>query len=402
MAISDKQVFDNLMEEEHARRHAAFQIHLSVLTNTPGMEAWHGANLGEAATVYDLNNQPLFYDFPVLSLGRERIGLVRTAASRVLGVPVFDIYLGGAHWTPGRATLQVREYVEKKLKGKVIGSKVICYAYPKMGIEVKWKKPRGKVQRRTVFDIYDLKEIHKEAETDVPGAGIFSIYDNLSEKMVPEALRQFDPHEKIIRNIQDETGLDLSKPLHMEELQRVQSAIMVLVELFYSKILSCFNLYSQIDSNNCTEATVQMLLDWWRYDYNQNEIHTVMPANPSLVKDYQNEVTALMNLSLEQLYAYSDFSPDFSKVRREIDASRPFDHSYFGHSTACAGYRGIKLHVPSSGELSLESVYIYDPYPVNQGDIYWSTYGKPWEKWAVGLVSPLQAFVYLTREFPSP
>ena len=59
MTISDKQVVDHLMEEELARRHAAFHIHLGVLTNTPGMTTWYGANLGNAATIHDLNGQPI-------------------------------------------------------------------------------------------------------------------------------------------------------------------------------------------------------------------------------------------------------------------------------------------------------------------------------------------------------
>ncbi|MCK4784975.1 MAG: hypothetical protein KAV87_14580, partial [Desulfobacteraceae bacterium] len=240
MTISDKQVVDHLMEEELARRHAAFHIHLGVLTNTPGMTTWYGANLGNAATIHDLNGQPLFYDFPVLSPQREQIGLVRTAASRVLGVPVVDIYLGGPHWTPGRATLQAQEYVEKKLNGKVIDSKTVCYAYPKMGIGVNWKKPKGKIKRRTIFDLFDITEVLEKTEKDVRGAAMFSIYDNLSEKMVPKALKRFDPYEKIIKDIQDETGLDLSRSLYMEEFQRVQASIIGYIKLFYSKILPCF------------------------------------------------------------------------------------------------------------------------------------------------------------------
>jgi len=405
MAISDKQVVDHLMEEELARRHAAFHIHLGVLTNTPGMTTWYGANLDEATTIHDLNGQPLFYDFPVLSPQREQIGLVRTAASRVLGVPVVDIYLGGPHWTPGRATLQARDYVEKELKGKVIDSKIVCYAYPRIGVEVNWKKPTGKIKRRSIFDLFDLTEVQEKPEPDVQGPGPFSIYDNLSEEMVPETFKRFAVYEKIFKAFQDKTDLDLSKPLRMEEYQRAQAFIMGIIKLFYSKTLQGFPLYPQETNDYCTKATCQMLLDWWNYSYDQSDIAAAMVPNPACppLDDYCLEVNGLMNLTNGQLHSESDFTPSFNEVLSEINANRPFDYSFFGHSTACYGYRKLRISLYQTGGILNGDVYLHDPYPANQGAKRLKPYDEPW-LWEVtenlSWYLPLHAFVYLTNVIP--
>jgi hypothetical protein len=231
---------------------------------------------------------------------------------------------------------------------------------------------------------------------------MFSIYENLSEKMVPRALKRLVPYEKIIEDIKKNIKKDLSKSLDMQEFQKVQTYIAKFLKVYHSKVLPCFKLYPQIDPSYCTEATVQMLLDWWRYYHDQNAIRTITGSPGG---DYQQEMTALENLSLGHLspeYVDVPYNSDpslyFNKVKKEINANQPFDYSYFGHSTACAGYSSLTLHWPRLPNIHIKRVYLYDPYPENQGDIYWSTYGTPW-KYIHPLFGtlPLAAFVFLRR-----
>ena len=132
--MKKKQIKENLVHPEHAARHAAAHLHIGVFTNTPGMTTWRGANLGELTTIYDLNGLPLFYDFPVLSPQCEQVGTVRASASRVLGVPVVTTYIGGSRWNTSAAALWAHKFVEDELKSRIIESKPVCYAYPKLGI----------------------------------------------------------------------------------------------------------------------------------------------------------------------------------------------------------------------------------------------------------------------------
>jgi hypothetical protein len=75
----------NIVPQKRAASHAATHLHIGFVTKTPGFANFKEANLGRPVTVYDLNNEPLFYDFPVVSRKRQSIGLVRASASRVLG-----------------------------------------------------------------------------------------------------------------------------------------------------------------------------------------------------------------------------------------------------------------------------------------------------------------------------
>jgi hypothetical protein len=57
-------------------------------------------------TLFDLNGQPLFYDYPLVG-GGVTVGTIRTAANRKLGSPVISMSHTPPGWTPeiGRVCL---------------------------------------------------------------------------------------------------------------------------------------------------------------------------------------------------------------------------------------------------------------------------------------------------------
>ena len=212
--MKKKQIKENLIDPEHAARHAASHLHIGVFTNTPGMTTWGGVNLGELTTIYDLNGLPLFYDFPVLSPLHEQVGTVRASASRVLGVPVPTTYIGGSRWNTSAATLWSHKFVEGELKGRIIDSKPVCYAYPKLGIEVKWKKgPKGRIQR-TIIDVGDHSVVPKKVKPKMRGLGALPVYDNIPEKLVGESIEKFALYDKLVDELQKRAGLDLTSSLN--------------------------------------------------------------------------------------------------------------------------------------------------------------------------------------------
>ena len=114
-------------------------------------------------SVYDLNGEPLFYDFPVFSSEREPLGLIRTGASRVIGIPVLSAYLGATRWDAHRAIAKASEVVEKEYRGKVISIRLVCYAYPKLGIDVVWQR-EGARSQRAIMDVGDFSIVHLLSE----------------------------------------------------------------------------------------------------------------------------------------------------------------------------------------------------------------------------------------------
>jgi len=404
MAIKKERILEHLVKPEHAARHAATHLHIDVFTNTPGMTTWTGANLGEPTTIYDLNSLPLFYDYPVLSPNREQIGTIRASASRVLGVPVLATYLGGPRWNTEKATLWAHEYIEGKLKGKIIDSKPVCYAYPKLGIEVNWKNRRDQAQR-TIIDVGDFSVVPEKSEPGMRGAGMLSFYDNISGRLVPKALKSFALYDILIEELQDRAGIDLFGLLDNDQFQVVQTSLTEMIRPFYkSKILTfcghgysheCFRLHSQSKKGYCVPATGQMILDFWRYYYSLNKIAKEMgtswiPGLNTYVTSLNGEVNALESLTCDHFDSQSDPNPTFNKVMQEINANRPFDYSYDHHAMACAGYRQATIQI--SGTIPMQSVYLYDPWPINTGTIRWETYGTTSKSFG-----PVKWFIYLRR-----
>jgi hypothetical protein len=244
MAIHEDQVREFFIEPEHAARHAAAHMHIGVFTNTPGMTTWRGAHLGESTLIYDLNGQPLFYDFPVLSSEHEPVGTIRASASRVLGTPAPTSYLGGPRWNVSRATLRAHEYVESELEGRVTESRPVCYAYPKLGIAVRWDDPKGQ-PRQTIIDVGDYSVVPEEVEKEMRGPGAVSVYESIPEKVVPEAIEQFAMYDRLVEELQERAQQDLATALDPAAYHTVQMGLIEMVPLYTTKRLTfCTHSYS--------------------------------------------------------------------------------------------------------------------------------------------------------------
>lgn len=394
MAIQEQQFREHLIEPGHAARHAAAHMHMGIFTNTPGMTTWRGANLGESTLIYDLIGQPLFYDFPVLSSQREQVGTIRASASRVLGVPVPTTFIGGPRWNVSRATLWAHKYVESELMGRITDSQPVCYAYPKLGIAVNWKNPKGQTQR-TIIDVSDYSVVPDRVEPEMRGPGAFSVYDNIPEKVVPVAIEKFALYDKLVDELQERAKLDLAVALDHDALHSVQIGLIEMIPWYTTKRLTfcthsysheCFRMHGQETGVWCVVATGQMILDFWRYYYSQSHIATQMGTGAGGT-GWAGEVSGLNSLTCSHFAAQDDYSPTFAKVKTEINANRPFDYSYSYHAMACAGYRQANIYI--LGSTPEQSVYLYDPSPVNTGTIRWET-------WGAG-ISAVAGFVYLRR-----
>jgi len=397
LGVRKELVKANLLSRRRAASHAATHLHVGVATKTTGMAEWRGANLGRLVAVYDLNDQPLFYDFPVVSRKGENLGLIRTSASRVLGVPVPSVYLGPAPWDVGKASLKASELVNREYGGKVVRTRLVCYAYPKLGISVEWEKRDEPGTRRTIVDIGDFSIVPERAEPGMRGPGAWSFYDHIPENRVPEAVEHFASYEKMVDELQERSGKNLAVDLKLYEFKSVQETIGAIIQipLFTTKILGfcthgssheCFRMHGQENGVWCVVATGQMILDFWRYYNSQTAIATAMGTG-SGGTSWNGEVNGLESLTCNHFDAQSDLSPTFSKAKAEIDANRPFDYSYSYHAMACVGYRQQNFYV--FGTQPVNSVLLYDPSPVNVGTIRWET-------WGAG-ISPVAGFVYLRR-----
>jgi hypothetical protein len=121
------------------------------------------------------------------------------------------------------------------------------------------------------------------------GPGAFSVYDNIPEKVLPEAIEKFALYDKLVEDLQGRADLDLAAALEAEALHAVQVAVAVTIPMYTTKRLTfcthsytheCFRMHGQETNVWCVVATGQMILDFWRYYYPQSDIATAMNTGP--------------------------------------------------------------------------------------------------------------------------
>ena len=157
-----------LVAPARAASHAIAHVHFGVAANLPGLAGWRGASLDAPVTVFDLNGQPLFYDFPVIGVNGDGVGTVRAAAATPLAEPIMSTYVGPVRWSVSPATERATGVVTREYGGRVLRTFLVCYAYPKLGIAVEWQKGRRSAQR-TIFDISDLSVVPEAVEKNMRG-----------------------------------------------------------------------------------------------------------------------------------------------------------------------------------------------------------------------------------------
>jgi Peptidase_C39 like family len=132
-----------------------------------------------------------------------------------------------------------------------------------------------------------------------------------------------------------------------------------------------FELRGQETGVWCVAASVQMMLDFYRYEYTQvrlaQDLGLGTLANPNGLPYSQDGlvVTVLEALSSNALDASINNSPSFQQFRDEIRANRPLISFIPGHSRTVAGYTSPNFSLV--GLPSFRGLLVYDPWPPNAG-----------------------------------
>ncbi|MBE0591804.1 MAG: C39 family peptidase [Gemmatimonadales bacterium] len=129
--------------------------------------------------------------------------------------------------------------------------------------------------------------------------------------------------------------------------------------------MPCYELRGQLTGVWCVAASVQMILDFYRYNYDQARIAQDLGLgtlnNPNGLPYSQDGqvVTVLEDLTDDALDATMNTSPTWAEFVAEINANRPLVSFVPGHSRTVAGYtRG-----PSVLGNTFRGLLVYDPWP---------------------------------------
>lgn len=353
------------------------------------MQNWATAEIDpEALLIYDLNGEPLFYEFTARERTRE-VGRVKAAASRLVGSPIVTIEQGPRKWDLATAMETATSAAKKAFpRGEVTARDFVCYSYPtKIGVRVEIAgEPGGNV----ICDVADGSLVQQFGSDAAEGQAAWSFLDSMPADVLDGKLRHFEEND-----LELEAALRASPELFADaftapESARIRAKFVLpsdyVAFTFYSqKVLKyaprcsphdCFAGYAQQTNVYCAVATGQMILDFYRYYFDQTAIAVAMGTDASGTS-FAGQEKGYKSLSNGGLNAWHDFTPDWTEAKAEIDANRPVKSGIPGHARACAGWE--RQNITLTGVAPARWLQIYDPWPWNAdicagGAVYWENW----------------------------
>ncbi|HEV2841555.1 MAG TPA: C39 family peptidase [Chthoniobacterales bacterium] len=354
-----------------------------------GFEAWGGYDIeAEPLVIHDLNGQVLFYEFTVSS-GKSQVGSIKTSASRVIGSPVVTIEFGPRTWSERKAVERAKAEARKLFpKARLSPPDLVCYCYPKLGVRIFAEDDRGR--RGVIVDVADGSVVERLGASG-EGFAAYSFYDEVAEPQREVRLRRFAQADREMETVRRE-GPELFKAERLDNVAKVRDFFMsrsvglvAQISLYSSRVLKygprctphdCFQLYAQETPVYCAVATAQMILDFYRWNFTQDEIATAMHTDSGGTNN-TDQVAGYQSLSNQTLVATFDETASWSEARAEIDANRPVKSGVPHHARAVAGWKQQNLSIV--GTAPKRWLLIYDPWP---WDANLCAGGKVvWEDW---------------------
>jgi hypothetical protein len=375
------------VEHELAMQHAYLTMRRLGAHGPSELGAWASYTLNpEPIVLHDLNGQELFYVYDVMD--DERVaGSIKTSASRTLGTPVPSFELGPRRWDSEKATRMALEKVKELYpKAKSLDTELVVYSYPKIGVRVDLDDPELGRQG-LILDVSDLSVVERFGSDELEGQTAYSFYREIVAPQAEERLRRYKLSDRELDAAREVNEKILASKITARELTEIKEALLPKIDLIAFPFISsrviqyaprctphdCFELYGQQTSVYCAVATGQMILDFYRYYFTQDQIAAAMGTGAGGTSN-TGQVNGYQSLSNNCLIATYDSSANWSEAKAEIDANRPLKSGIPGHARACAGW--MRQNIFFVGQPPKRWLRIYDPWPWNAnicagGKIVW-------------------------------
>jgi hypothetical protein len=352
-------------------------------------EGWGGVQLDpKPLELHDLNGQLLFYDFAVMDANR-MVGSVKASASRIIGSPVVTVEFGPRGWDAGAATKEAQKKAKEQFpRAKIKKTEVVCYCYPKVGVRVDVQLADGKAAS-AIYDASDYSVVGRFGADETEGSIGYSFYQEIAEPEAEVRERRWNLAERELEAARSATPRVLERAIRTRDLADVRATLLPMqpvatyaLATYSQKVIpysprcsthECFALYAQQTSVYCAVATGQMILDFYRWYYTQDQIAAAMGTGAGGTSN-TGQVTGYETLSKKCLDATYDSTANWTEAKAEIDQGRPLKSGIAGHARACAGWK--KQNIFLVGQTPKKWLKIYDPWPWNAnicsgGKIYW-------------------------------
>jgi hypothetical protein len=376
------------VEKDRAAEHALMTYRRAWAADVVGLAPLATAELDpEPLEICDLNGEPLFYEFSAMD-GKQQVGRLKASADKRLGAPVVTVELGARKWDAGKGIRQAKEQAQELFpKARIEDTDLVCYSYPKIGVRVDLVTESGE-QTSLIFDVADGSHITRFGADELEGQTAWSVLDAVSPRRVEENVTLWDLRDRERDAAQKETPKLFARGYTTEETIKLKETLLVPSPYLYLPFISsrvlrfaprcsahqpCFELYAQQTDVYCAVATGQMILDFYRYHYDQDDIAAAMGTGAGGTSN-TGQVAGYESLSNNCLDATYDGTADWTEAKTEIDANRPVKSGVPGHARACAGWK--RQNIWLVGQQPQRWLRIYDPWPWNAdicdgGAVYW-------------------------------
>lgn len=373
----------NVIPKDELLEHVLLSVLRDASMGLPGIPNWLKAGVQkEPLQIFDINGNILFFDLAIKK-GTEILGYVRAGADKVLGMPRIAYEIGPRYWDFDSAAKKLTSRVRKEYPTwKILGTKLVCYSYPKLGVMFEGVNEKGQASR-LIFDVADFSLIpEKPPRVEVEGAYAWSFYESLSEDVRKLSLRRYEQFNKWRLEVPESlrkqikaarTLAPFAEKIKWPLKKTITRELQFCTHYDYNEPRShhCFVLHAQQKNDYCAVATCQMILCYYRYYYSQDQIAPALNYAPGGCPSDQSP--GYKQLSCNHLDATFDTSPTWEEARDQIDALHPMKSGISGHARACAGYSYVSWIF---GGISEKKLYIYDPWPWNAdyklgGAVYW-------------------------------
>lgn len=326
--------------------------------------------------VYDVNGAILFYRLK-LSRGRSVAGYADIAADDALGEPLLATATG-AKWDEKELLDMGTAMAKKGRRGlKFDTIRFVAYSYPKIALQ--FLQSGKEVLMLELFSWTEVPPLNTKNRKPQEPAHFerWSFLDEMPKNSILNRAKNFNTRLEIW-NAPALRRIDTRKIL--KDLFLKQKFIFKLEDrrvMHYSPRNNdhhvCYELRGQQTNVWCVAASVEMLLNFYRYGYDQvrlaSELGLGTTANPnglpySRVGDV---VTVMENLTFNNLNVTMHTNPGWNLFRDEIRANRPLISFVPGHSRTVAGYTQSLFSMPN--QIPFRGLLVYDPWPPNAGVI---------------------------------
>src|SRR4051794_11621795 len=369
-----------LVTRQLASRLAGLEVNALVAAGTLPAALFDDARVSASPTpIYDLNGEVLFYR--VALRAKESAGMFADiAASPVFGDTLLRVS-HGLVWDEKALIAAAEAAAKKQQRGfRYESARFVAYSYPKVAVQFlagneevamielgSWtpvpparKRPRKEDEPPADFERWSLIEEYPRYK---PAAGERRIAEKIRQwEEIAPATGRFDPRV-------------ISSDRFKNEFEAITAFRVDTRRVAYGPRagdhVPCYELQGQETNVWCVAASVQMVLDFYRYNYDQTRIAADLGlgtlANPNGLP-YTSDglvVTVLEALTSNALDANMNTTPSWSEFRSEVRANRPLISFIPGHSRTVAGYTATTIFSWST----FRGLLVYDPWPPTTGVI---------------------------------